>query len=417
MSDKSLKILMANKFYYPFGGPETCLFSTKKLFENRGHKVVVFSMQHPENLPSPQTKYFTEQLDFSGETKLGSQKRVRAAAKLLYSFEAKRKIAALIRDEKPDIAHLHSIYHQLSPSIITPLHRAGIPTIMTLHDYKLICLNYRLYNKGKICELCTRGRFLRGIPEHCVKDSYSKTLLNYVEHLLHRTLGLYEKIDLLISPSNFSRLEHIRRGIDPDRLITIENFIELENYQPKYEHEGYVLFFGRLAVEKGVATLIKAIRDYPEIPLKIVGDGPEEEKLKSTVNQLSVKNVEFIGFKTGDDLVRLIRNCAFALIPSEWYENCSMTVLEAFAYGKPVIGTDIGGIPEQIIHGKNGYIYPPGDSEKLGRLINELFDNEELIRRMGIEARRTVETKYSGERHYTRLLEIYRRLIAEKAGA
>ncbi len=414
--EKPLKILMVNKFYHAFGGSETCFFAAKKLFEDEGHEVIVFAMQHPKNLPSPQSGYFTEYLDFSGETRYGLLRKAHAAAKLIYSFEAKRKMAALVRAEKPDIAHLHNIYHQLTPSIITPLHKAGIPTVMTLHDYKLICLNYRMVKNGKICEACDRQRFWRAIFKKCVKDSYLKSVLNYMEHRIHRLLRLYEKIDLLITPSDFIRHEHIRMGLAPHRFLTIENFMDIRNYEPRYENEGYVLYFGRLSVEKGVGTLIEAIREHPEIPLKIAGSGPEETKLRSFADHLGAKNVEFLGFVTGEDLVKLVRNSAFVLIPSEWYENCSMTVLESFAYGKPVIGSSIGGIPEQVLHGRNGFLFQPRDVRALSGLIRRLHGGPELVRQMGIEARRTVETKYSAERHYKRMLKVYRRLIAEKAG-
>lgn len=417
MKDRPLKILMAHKLYHPFGGPESYMFAWKKLFESKGHKVIIFSMQHPDNLPSPQSKYFPECLDLSSDKKYGPLTKMRIAAKLVYNFEARRKMARLIRDEKPDIAHFQNIYHQISPSIITPLYRNRIPIVMKLADYKLICLSYRLLRNGRICERCISQQFWRALPVHCVKNSSAKTTLNYAEHLVHRTLRLYEKIDLLIPPSNFSRLEHIKMGMPAERFVTIENFADLEEREPNYEHKGYIVYFGRLSEEKGILTLIKAMKEYPQVLLKIAGSGPEEDMLRSAAIELGAKNVEFIGFKTGNELVQLIRNCAFTVIPSEWYENCSNTVIESFAYGKPVIGAEIGGIPEQVIHGKNGYLHPPGDEQKLGELINSLYCNEELIRKMGMEARRTVETKYSGERHYRRLMEVYRRLIAEKTGA
>ena len=414
-SEKPLKILMINKFYHLFGGAETCFFATKKLFENRGHQVVVFSMNHPKNLPSPQSKYFTEYLDFSGDTKYGPRDKLHVAMKLIYSFEAKKKIAALIKDEKPDVAHMHNIYHHLSPSIISQLHRAGVPTLMTLHDNNLICLNYLMVSDEKVCEACRKQQFWRALPKRCVKNSFTKTALSYIEHGIHRFMRLYEKIDLLITPSDFLRRQHIKMGLDPHRFVTIENFMDIEDYKPKYEHEGYILYFGRLSFEKGIDILIRAMLDLPDIPLKIAGSGPKEPKLSAIAEEIGVGNVEFLGFKTGNDLVNLVRNSAFTIVPSICYENCSMTVLESFAYGKPVIGSEIGGIPEQVLHGKNGYLFQPGNVDKLSKLIRELYKTPELIRQMGKEARKTVETKYSDERHYEKLMEVYQRLIDEKS--
>jgi glycosyltransferase involved in cell wall biosynthesis len=261
------------------------------------------------------------------------------------------------------------------------------------------------------------GRYWKALRARCVRDSLAATFLNYMEHTIHRFMRIYEKIDLLLAPSNFLRDLHIRMGIDPRKIVTVENFKDLQTYEPQYEHKRYVLFFGRFSVEKGIKTLVDSMKDIPDIPLKIAGRGPDEDVLKEYAQTSNLKNVEFVGFKTGEDLAQLIKDSAIVVVPSEWYENCSNTVIEAFAYGKPVIGSEIGGIPEQVVHGRNGLLFPAGDSGKLAEAISLLYRDEERIRSMGIEARKTVETKYSGERHYERLIEIYRNLIARKGRA
>jgi len=413
---KALKILMVNKYFRPFGGVESYMFGWKKLFEEKGHSVIFFSMKHPQNLPCPQSKYFVEQVDYSDLSQPGFVEKLRMSLRIIYNLEAKRKMEALIRDEKPDIAHFQNIYHQLSPSIIYPLVKHNIPIVMKLADYKLICLNYRFISNHRICNACETGHYWKAIPAKCVKDSYGATIVNLVEHYAHKFLGVYKKIDLLISPSHFLRKKHIAMGINPRQITTIENFKALETYRPHYEHDNYILFFGRVVLEKGIKTLIKAFGDLPDIPLRIAGNGPDKELLQKFTQDQDIKNVEFVGFKTGDDLAHLIKNATFTVVPSEWYENCSNTVIEAFAYGKPVIGSDIGGIPEQVLHGRNGYLFQPGNVQQLSGLIRKLYDSPDLVRQMGMEARRTVETKYSDERHYKRLLDVYRRLIAEKAG-
>lgn len=409
-----MKILLVNKFYYLFGGPETCLFSMKELLEKKGHNIISFSMKHPRNISSPQKKYFVEHIDLADSHSTNSFKKIRTVFKIIYSFEAKRKIAALINNEKPDIAHLHNIYHQLTPSIITPLYKSGIPMVMTLHDLNLVCLNYQLLNNGKICEACKRQQFWRAIPARCVKGSLSKTLIDYIAYQVHRILRLYDKIDVFITPSEFMRQQHIKMGMNPQRLKTIENFIDITGYEPNYENEGYILYFGRISKQKGIETLVRASSLCPNIPLKITGSGNEEVAIKGLVTKLGLKNIEFTGFKTGKDLNALIRNSIFTVFPSELRENCPMAILESFAYGKPVIGTEIGGIPEQIINGKNGFLFEPGNAEKLAELIRTLYKDGGLIRQMGIEARKTVETKYSSERHYAQLMAVYDDLLNKK---
>ena len=406
-----MKILLVNKFYYLLGGPETCLFAMKELLEKKGHNIISFSMKHPGNIPSPQKKYFVEQIDLSDSQSTNNFKKIRTVFKIIYSFEAKRKISELINDEKPEIAHFHNIYHQLTPSIITPLYKAGIPIVMTLHDLNLVCLNYQLLNNGRICEACKRQQFWRAIPARCVKGSLSKTLVDYIAYQVHRILRLYDKISLFITPSEFMRQQHIKMGMEPNRLKTIENFIDITGYEPNYEDEGYILYFGRISKEKGVETLVRALSLCPNIPLKITGSGIEENIIKELVAKLGLKNIEFTGFKRGKDLDELIRNSKFTVFPSELRENCPMAILESFAYGKPVIGTEIGGIPEQIINGKNGFLFEPGNAGKLAELIRMLYKDRNLIRQMGMEARKTVEIKYSSERHYAQLMAVYDDLL------
>jgi glycosyltransferase involved in cell wall biosynthesis len=195
----------------------------------------------------------------------------------------------------------------------------------------------------------------------------------------------------------------------------VPNFIDVAEVEPNYENRDYILYLGRMLIKKGVMTLIRAMKANRNRNLKIAGVGPDLDAAKALAARERLDNIEFTGFLSGNELQEAISGALAIVVPSELYENCPMSILEAFAHGKPVIGSHIGGIPEQITHGENGYLFPPADSVRLGELIDSMFGNRDLARKMGMEARKMVETKYSAERHYALLLEIYNRLLAERA--
>ncbi|MEC4685699.1 MAG: glycosyltransferase family 4 protein [Nitrospirota bacterium] len=404
--------MQINNYHYIRGGAERYYFEVTRLLEEHGHRVHCFSVKHESNLESPYSKYFGRPMSFdSGQgvvTKLGT------ALRMLYSFENNKLMRRLLSDYKVDIAHAHNIYHRVCPSVFDVLRKHKIPVVMTLHDYKLGCSTYNFYRDNHICTEClTAGRY-RVVKNRCTKGSLTQSLFHYLEAEVHGLLDIYGKnVTFFICPSLFSLKKHAEIGVDEKKLVHIPNFINIAAYEPDYESHDYILFAGRLSAEKGIRTLLDAVRGI-DVLVRIVGEGPGGDEYRAYAKDKKINNVVFEGYKTGEDLINLFRNAAFLVLPSEWYENAPMTVLEAFAYGKPVVGSDIGGIPEMVVEGKTGLLFKPGDYRELREKINYLISMPSMIAGMGREARKKAEEEYNADVHYQRLMEVYERACGKR---
>ncbi len=404
-----MKILVVNKFFYLKGGAEKAFFENANLFKSKGHEALFFSMDHPKNFSSPYSKYFINNINYEKED---LKNKINVSLKLLYSLEVKRKIESLIKDERPDIAHLHNIYHQISPSILHSLKKFNIPIVMTLHDYKIVCASYLMLADGKICEACKNRKYYHCLLRTCVKNSKMKSLLNTIEmYLHHNVLGIYNLVDMFITPSNFLKKKLEEMGFK-GKIAYLPNFVRVEKFRPRFDWQDKVIvYFGRLSREKGLFTLIKAMEGIPNALLKIIGKGPLEYNLKLEVEKQVLKNVFFLGYRNGEELNNEIRNSMCIIMPSECYENNPYSVIEGFALGKPVIGTRIGGIPELVKNKETGLLFEPGNAEDLKNKIAQLLKNPGEILRMGRNARRFVEEELNEEIHYKRLMDIYEMVL------
>jgi glycosyltransferase involved in cell wall biosynthesis len=370
-------------------------------------------MEHPKNNPSAFAPYFVSNIELNESG--GLLQNLRAAGRIHYSFEARKKIEKLIEAERPDIAHLNNISHQISPSIIHSLRKFGIPIVMSLRDYKLTCPVYTLLRDGKLCEECSGGRFYKVFTNRCTKGSTLKSAVNMTEmYLHHRLMHVYEKIGEFISPSRFLLEKTLEMGFKGS-INHLPNFVNIAEYTPSYSSEGdSIVYVGRLSEEKGVSTLIESVRGI-DVKLKIIGDGRLMSRLKEEVRAGGLKNVFFLGFRSGEDLKNEIRSSLFTIIPSEWYENNPRSVLEAFALGKPVIGSRIGGIPELIQDWKTGLTFEAGNAAALREKINLVINNKDKMVQMGMFARSFVEKEFSQDVHYERLMRIYKGAIGKSS--
>lgn len=405
-----MKILLINKYYYRKAGAEVVFIDSAKLLSDKGHEISFFSMHHKNNLQSSYDQYFISNVDYEDHS---LKNIIKSSGRILYSFEAARCVKKLIKAERPDIVHMHNIYHQISPSILSVLKEAGIPMLMTLHDYKPVCACYSLLNNSKICEKCSNGRYFNCFIKKCVKNSWVKSLLCTIEMYLHHNFfHYYDLVDCYISPSQFLKNKVLDMGFS-GRIAVLPNFITLDDFIPQYSwKEKSIVYFGRLAETKGVLTLIEAAARL-KVELKIIGDGPIRDKLQSMVKNYKINNVNFLGYKSGSELKNEIANSMAVVVPSEWYENYPMSIIEAFALGKPVIGSRIGGIPELITDYETGITFETGNTNELQEKINWLIDNPDEILRMGRNARYFVEDQLSSEKHYQGLMKLYNQLIKQ----
>ncbi len=351
------QLLSINNYYYRRGGSEAVFFEHNRLFEQAGWNVMPFAMHHPMNLPSPWSEYFVS--DTSGAGSASVAGKALRAINAIYSSEAARRVGALVRAHRPDIAHAHNIYHHLSPSILVALRRQGIPVVLTLHDLKLACPAYKMFSHGKVCESCRGGALRNVIKNRCIQDSKAMSSLVWLESTLHQLLGMYRStVTQFVVPSRFFLAKFAEWGLDTSRFSYVPNSVDVEAHVPRGEPGDAFVYAGRLVPEKGVDTLVRAAAQA-RVRLRIVGTGPEEAGLRKLAAELG-GDVEFAGYLTGDPLQAAIASARAIVVPSIWYENAPLSVLEANALARPVIGADIGGIPELIRPGETGFVFQSG---------------------------------------------------------
>lgn len=404
-----MRILQVNKYNYLRGGAEKYFIELSKELERAGHQVAIFSMRHPKNLPSLWEKYFVSRVSFSENSLYYSLLR---PFRVLYSFEAKRKFSKLIKKFKPDIIHIHNIYHQISPSILPVAKKYNIPVVMHLHDYKLICPNYQLLSQGQICYRCLPNKYSQCIKQKCFKDSFWKSLLATIEMTLHhKILHIYKKnINLFIAPSNFMKRTVTAFSWPDDKIKLIYNFPQKMNFDIKSEIGDYGLYFGRISKEKGINVLLEALSlSKTKIKFKIVGSGPEEKNYLASVKALGLsEQVEFLGPKFDKELFEIIAKAKFIVLPSIWAENMPLTLLESMMAKKVVLVSKTGGLPELIDDRENGFVFKNGDARNLARVIDSL-PNYNLME-MGEKAQKRVEDLVI-EKHLLKILDVYKNLI------
>ena len=393
-----MKILMVNKFLFPKGGSETYIFKLGAQLQKLGHEVQYFGMEHEGRCVSNHAEQYTKDMDFHTTSTLT---KLTYPLKTVYSTEAKKKMLTVLNDFQPDIVHLNNFNYQLTPSIIYAVKsyekKTGkrVKIVYTAHDYQLVCPEHlMLNNNSEVCEKCLSGSYINCIKGSCIHGSRLKSIVGAAEGKLYRTLKTYKYIDCVICPSEFLKT---KLDCNPDlkgKTTVLRNFTESIE-KSKTQKQSYVLYFGRYEREKGIETLIKA----DSIPFVFAGSGEYEEQINSCSH---IKNV---GYKTGKELETLIRQAVCSVAPSTCYENCPFSVMESIMYGTPVVGADIGGIPELISDGETGFLFESGNVEALSAAIRKITDNRELAEKMSDAC---LNFSFDTVEEYTdKLLQIY----------
>ena len=404
-----MKILLANKFLYRRAGAEAYVLDLARALERAGHQVAFFAMKDSRNIQTPWSKYFVDEIHYDRSD--GLLEDVRKVGHMIWSVEAAKKFRALLADFKPDVVHLHNIYHHLSPSIVQEAKRAGIPVVQTLHDFKLICPNYRLFTKGSACERCQVMKYWNAVRYQCLNDSTPASAAVALEMWVHRLLRIYENgVDQFIAPSVFLRDLLLRWGKSLTKTIVINNPIDLAAYAGTSTLGEEVVFAGRLAEEKGVWPLLLAAEKLPDIPFLLIGDGPELANIEARIRERKLGNVKLTGFLRGTELTDRLRKARLIVIPSVWYENYPYAALEAAALGKAVVASRIGGIPEIVEDGTTGRLFPPGDVPAMVDAVKNLYQNVGLLEQMGEAAREKVRRENDPQDHLTAVLDIYKQV-------
>lgn len=405
------KLLSLNTYNYRRGGSDVMFFEHDEMFRAQGWETAVMTMHHPKNEPSPWSEFFVDEIEFGHS--YGLLKKIGMATKVIYSMEAREKLAKLLEIFRPNIAHVHCIYHHISPSVLPLLKERGIPTVLTSHDLKLACPNYKMVNSTGLCERCKEGNFFNAIRFRCVRNSLPVSTLIAVESAIHRLTGIYRNnLDKVVAPSKFMRDKLVEWGWDANRIAHIPNYVRSERFTPGFSPGNYFVYFGRLQMDKGIATTVTAAI-LAGVTLHVVGTGPDEEYVKELAANGKGK-IQFHGYKHGEDLWKIVRSARATVLASEIYENAPMSILESYANGKPVIGARIGGIPEMIVEGETGWLFESGSVKELGEIFSRVQNmTNERIREVGENARIFVETNFSQQRYLSNMLKLYSSLGVE----
>lgn len=399
-----MKVLMVNKFLYSRGGCENYMLFLSDHLKKLGHEVQFFGMYDGNNTVGNSKGLYTQNMDFHSKG-LG---RFLYPFKIIYSFEAKRKIIQVIDDFKPDIIHMNNINFQLTPSVIYGAKKRGVPVVQTVHDYQMICPNHLLYNfrKKTTCEKCIEGSYINCIKNKCIHASRIKSIIGAIEAKLYTFLKTYKKVDLFITPSYF--LEEkllVARKFYKGKTKTIHNFIDKNKFTSfTQKEEGYIAFAGRLSAEKGVELIAKTAKLMPEHTIFVAGDGPDKDILEN------IPNIKLVGFLSGEKLVEFMGNAKVLLVPSVWYENCPLSILEAQCMGVPVIAMNSGGMAELIKDGVTGTLVQEVTPKGLAEKIKKTVENEEYYRGLKENLEKEKDNILSVEAYCDILLKEYEQL-------
>ena len=408
-----MKVLLVNKYHYYNGGSETYHFALDELLRKHGHQVIHFAMQDDANLPSPTSRYFIPGIDYNNIG--GTFDKIRAIQSMFYSKVAFAKMNDLLTDEKPDIVHMGLVHKQITYSIVEAIRAHNIPIVQSVHDLVFTCPCYTMLTNNENCELCVEGSKWNCVKKRCVKGSTLKSLLSVIEDKYIRKNGYYDLIDTYITECSFYQSILERSKFSKSRIMTIANFlppskaIELNTYRGEY-----LLYFGRFSPEKGIITLLKAYHEAQiNIPLVLVGGGPIESEIReyTTMNGLQEK-VKFAGYVYGKEMEGILSKAMAVIVPSEWYENAPYSILEAMAKSRPVIASNIAGLPELVKNGETGYLFNPRDTKALAKAICTLASlDENQYESMCRSSFNHIKAIGSPEGYYTQLMDLYTQVI------
>ena len=408
-----MKILLINKFHYKRGGSETYYFAQAEALTASGHEVVFFAMQDPKNLPCEQSKYFVSNVEYN-DHKQNFLSQISSLIKIIYSYEAKERMEQLIRDEKPDIAHIGLLHRQITFSVVDILKKYNIPVIMTMHDLIFTCPCYTMLSHGKICKDCLHGSIWNCVKKSCLKDSKAKSLIGVIETLFLKYRKYYDKIDLYIAECNKYKDLMVESGFTRSRIIQMTNFLPInQEYKFNSNYDDYILYFGRYSQEKGILTLLAAYQKmHCKNRLVIVGAGPLRDKIESYIRENHVENVELNGAIYGEKMEEIIEKSRVIVAPSEWYENCPYAIMQSMAKGKIVVASKIGGLPQLIENGVSGFLFEPGNVEDLAKKLNYVLSLEkDEYERISHRILDSAKRQFYWKTYFERLLTEYSSLI------
>lgn len=396
-----MRVLLVNKFLYPKGGAETYLLSLGRILEEHGHEVQYFGLRNPKNTVGNHVDALVDDMDFS----TGIRKNLKAPFRIIYNRQARKEIRKVLDDFQPDVVHLNNIQYHLTPSIIIEIekwrkeNRQACRIIYTAHDYQLVCPSHGLFDINvKPCELCLDGKYYHCFQTKCLKNSRAKSLLGTLDGYYWKRKSAYSYVDQYICCSEFLKKKLDTQPRFRTKTIALHNFKDVIKIE-SVEKKGYILEFGKLCKDKGTETLLEVAKQMPNTRFVFVGYGPATDLMNN------IPNVEYLGFKVGEELIRIISEAMISVCPSEWYENCPFSVIESISYGTPVIGSRMGGIPELIDEGITGELFEAGNVSELKAKIEFMISDEAALKQYYKNCKKV--SYETSETYYQKLIHIY----------
>lgn len=388
-----MNVLLVHNHYRYAGGEDAVLEAECRLLEGAGHRV------------SRYARHNDEIREFS------PRRRVALLWEATWSRISYREIRALVRRQRPDVVHVHNVVPLITPSVYYACRDERVPVVQTLHNFRLLCPSALLLRNGRICEECPQHSLARSVRHACYRRSRVQTMAVARMLSVHRRMGTWQsKVDAYIALTRSCHRTFAQYGVPAGRLFVKPNFLASPP-EPSSRHQGFVLFLGRLSVEKGLHTLLRASQRFRDIPLKIAGDGPLREELRCTAKANALEHVDLLGHRPASECLDLLGAARFLVMPSEWYETFGLTLVEAFACGKPVVASRLGAMAELVEHGRTGLLFEPGNAQDLADKVRWMVENEDVAMEMGRNARAVFEEKYTAERNYEMLIGIYGRVV------
>ena len=395
------RILLVSKFYYTRGGAEVVAINMANDLAKRGYEIGVFTMDYPQNL-SPENFYTASQVDFSG----GLIDKLKFAMRTMGYNGIKSSFKKALQEFNPDIVHLHNVHSYLSPAVVKLAKEYGCKVVWTLHDYKLACPAYSCLNRGRICEKCFTSK-INVVKERCFKENLPASVLAYFEAVKWNVKKLQRYVDYFVCPSAFIKRQMLKAGLQEEKLKVVCNFVDpikldqLKRAEIPDTRDDFYVYVGRLSEEKGVATLLKAAKDLP-YKLKLVGGGHLYDGFIAEYGNCD--NIEFMGHQPAEKVAEILLSAKCLVLPSEWYENNPLSIIEALCAGIPIVGANIGGIPE-LIDAEWGETFESGNVEDMQQAITRVMAKEKYDYKS--IAKRSQE-RFSFETHFKQLKELYK---------
>ena len=420
-----MKILLANYRYFISGGPERYMFNLKAQLEKRKHEIIPFSIDYSRNHSSSYSKYFVSPIGDREQVYYDQQDQSRTTllktiSRLFYSNEVEKTVSRLVEETHPDIAYILHYLRKLSPSLLAALKKKGLPVIVRLSDYMMLCPQAHFLRNDSPCSLCMPNKLLPSLRNKCVKGSHAASFLNMVATCYHRKKHFFDLIDTFVCTNQFMYNMMIEAGYPEKRLTCIPTFTDSDHFQPdrsgKKSH--YFIYVGRVTPIKGVHVLLEAMGKLPSnilqgSHLKVVGAGESSylNQCKNTISALGLeRSVEFLGEVATDALPSLLNKALFSVVPSLWYENLPNSILESYSCGTPVLASNIGSLTDIVSVGRTGFLFEQGNAKDLAEKIEHCLSSPTLLANMGIASRQEAETKYAPSQHIDALLRLFAKL-------